>query len=646
MIRSPFARSASIPLSLACLTTIGLTIVATIALLYRLGSLGLIDETEPLFAEAARQMVKTGNWITPYYNDVTRFDKPPLVYWLMAIGYRAFGVNEWMARLPSAIAAIGLMALVCGVVVRCVAPPRSPQGYLKPWFAGGLAGAITVLNLHTLVWGRTGVSDMLLSGCMGGALLAFFMGYRALEWEGSHDAPVFGDVRSTVAFTPRSARIWFGLFYTLIALAVLTKGPVGIVLPGFIILLFLLLVGQFWATLRGMGLWWGIPLFMAIVVPWFVLVIAHNGQAYIDSFFGYHNVARFTSVVNRHSAPWYFYGLVIGFGFFPWSAYLPAAIARLRPWRIDAWRRIPRSQQLPLFALCWFGSIFLFFSLAVTKLPSYVLPLMPAGAILVAIILADVTFGEMAIERYDSILNAPRLPSRWLNWGHGASLLLWLGWTIAIWTIPLWYTYDPAVPKIARQLLASGVCHSAGVALAVITTVILLTVILRRSWIGSAHAIGFCLFTLLSFHPLLNEIDRLRQLPIREIAAQIHDVRKPNEPIVLLGFEKPSLVFYVQDHVTFLDRISTARAWLDCLAPQTSALLITDEKRQEDLALPEGRLTAISEHQRYRLARVQPSPVAPDATQQRPKANDRTPNKVQGQNHRPDQPACKLYHKL
>jgi len=618
------------------LCTIGLAIVATIALIYRLGSLGLIDETEPLFAEAARQMVKTGNWITPYYNDVTRFDKPPLVYWLMAIGYRTFGVNEWMARLPSAIAAIGLMVLVCVVVVRCVVPPRSSRGYLKPWFAGGLAGAITVLNLHTLVWGRTGVSDMLLSGCMGGALLAFFMGYRALEWDDiQHGRALFGE-RSRVAFTPRSARVWFGLFYSLLALAVLTKGPVGLVLPGLIILSFLFLVGQWWSTLRAMGLWWGIPLFTAIVGPWFVWVIAENGQAYIDSFFGYHNLARFTSVVNRHSAPWYFYGLVIGLGFFPWSAYLPTAIARFRPWRIAAWRRMPRSQQLPLFALCWLGGIFLFFSLAVTKLPSYVLPLMPAGAILVAIILADATFGEMTIEPYNSELNAPRSPSRWLNLGHGASLLLWLGWTIAIWTIPLWYTYDPAVPKITRQLLASGVCHAAGLGVALITTAILLMGVLRRSWIGSAHVMGFCLFTLLSFHPLLNEIDRLRQLPIREIAAQIREVRNPDEPIVLVGFEKPSLVFYVQDRVTFLDRISTARAWLDCLAPNTSALLITDEQRQEELALPADRLTAIGEHQRYRLARVQIPPTAQTSPQTSPQA--------QTQDSKQNQPTCKPYH--
>jgi 4-amino-4-deoxy-L-arabinose transferase-like glycosyltransferase len=623
---SPTSASSSIP---ALLTAIGLAIVATIALIYRLGSIGLIDETEPLFAEAARQMVKTGDWITPYYNDATRFDKPPLVYWLMAIGYRLAGVNEWMVRLPSAIAAIGLMALVCLVVVRCVPPARSPYGYLKPWFAGGLAGAITVLNLHTLVWGRTGVSDMLLSGCMGGAMLAFFMGYRALEWDdilrgdrvsGGISGGISGE-RSPAVFAPRSARAWFGLFYALLALAVLTKGPVGLALPGLIIVPFLALVGHLRSTLRSMGLWWGIPLFLAIVLPWFILVIAENGQVYIDSFFGYHNVARFTSVVNRHSAPWYFYLIVIGFGFFPWSAYLPAAIAQCRPWHLAAWHRASRSQQLPLFALCWLVGIFLFFSLAVTKLPSYVLPLMPAGAILVAIVLADATFGTSSIAPGLSAISAPRSPSRWLNIGHGTSIVLWLVWTIALGTIPLWYTYDPAVPKINHQLIESGVCQSIGISLAMITLAIAIVALLRRPWVGSAQVIGFCLFTMVSFLPLLGEIDRLRQLPLRDIASQIQQIRQPDEPVALLGFEKPSLVFYLQDHVIFFDRISTTRDWIDCLAPNTSTLLITDEKSQEDLQIPPDRLTAISEHQRYRLARIeappQTSPQTPPQTPSR-----------------------------
>ncbi len=86
-----------------------LLVVSWFAFLWHLGSTGLVDETEPLFAEAARQMTVTGDWITPYYNGETRFDKPPLIYWLIAIAYKLIGVNEWAVRLPSAIAAIALV---------------------------------------------------------------------------------------------------------------------------------------------------------------------------------------------------------------------------------------------------------------------------------------------------------------------------------------------------------------------------------------------------------------------------------------------------------------------------------------------------------------------------------------------------------
>jgi len=596
---SPFSRLSADAIAPALIASLGLATVAIVTLLYRLGSIGLIDETEPLFAEAARQMAVTGDWVTPYYNDATRFDKPPLVYWLMAIGYRTFGVSEWTARLPSAIAAIGLMALVCVVTVRCVLPSRAPQGYLKPWLVGGLAGSIAVLNLHTLVWGRTGVSDMLLSGCMGGALLAFFMGYCSLQ------PSVAVGMRPTGApTTPIAARAWFALFYVLLALAVLAKGPVGIVLPGFAIFLFLLLVGQFWNTVRAMGLWWGMPLFAAIVVPWFVLVIADNGRAYVDNFFGYHNVARFTGVVNRHSAPWYFYFLVVGFGFFPWSAYLPAAIAQFRPWQFEAWRRVPRPQQLAPFAFCWFLGIFAFFSIAGTKLPSYVLPLLPAGAILVAIVLADAAYDEAE----DLPLRPGRMrsPSRWLAFGHGASVLLWLVWAIAVWTIPSWYRYDPAVPEVDRQLIASGICQSAGLGLAVVAVAIAVTIGLRRRWVGLAQVFGFCVMTIVSFHPFVTEIDRLRQQPLRELAETIAAIRQPDEPVVMLGFEKPSLVFYLRDGVTFLDRVSVGREFADCLPADTSALLIADESRQEDLELSANRIEQIEERQRYRLARIRP----------------------------------------
>src|SRR5919202_857487 len=93
------------------LAILWLLLIGFLAFFWNLGNTGLIDETEPLFAEAARQMTVTGDWITPYFNGITRFDKPPLIYWLMAIAYSTFGVNEFAARLPSALAGLALTSL-------------------------------------------------------------------------------------------------------------------------------------------------------------------------------------------------------------------------------------------------------------------------------------------------------------------------------------------------------------------------------------------------------------------------------------------------------------------------------------------------------------------------------------------------------
>ncbi|MGB7441306.1 MAG: glycosyltransferase family 39 protein, partial [Coleofasciculaceae cyanobacterium] len=174
-----------------------LLLISWLAFLWHLGNTGLVDETEPLFAEAARQMTVTGDWITPYFNGETRFDKPPLIYWLMALGYQLIGVNEWAVRLPSALGAIaltvvGFLTLRTFGISRPAALSHSQESGLeekeklpnsvKPlWLSAWLGAAMIALNPQTIIWARTGVSDMLLSGCMGCALLSFFQGYAQPE---------------------------------------------------------------------------------------------------------------------------------------------------------------------------------------------------------------------------------------------------------------------------------------------------------------------------------------------------------------------------------------------------------------------------------------------------------------------------------
>ncbi|MBE9065639.1 glycosyltransferase family 39 protein [Leptolyngbya cf. ectocarpi LEGE 11479] len=495
---------------------IAVVVVAlAIAFFWQLGGIGLVDETEPLFAEAARQMYATGDWITPYFNGETRFDKPPLVYWGMSLCFHIFGVGEWGVRLPSAIAAAGLAGFSFYTLERFGYSHGAAQAADSPDKRHTLAaviGAVAIaLHPQTLVWARTGVSDMLLSGCMGAALLCFFWGYAQ------------GGI----------ARWYYG-FYTFIALAVLDKGPVGVVIPGLVVFGFAAYTGQIRTLLKEIKLLKGSLLVLLLTVPWFIAVIAIHGQTYIDSFFGYHNYERFTDVVNGHAAPWYFYFAVVAVGFLPWSPGLPFAMARLRPWSIGYWRRQPREKQLGLFALIWFLAIFCFFTAAVTKLPSYVLPLMPAAAIMVGL-----------------MWTGPRQRGTWIS--AVLSIVFFVLLAVASYLTPNWLGGDPVMPDFPVRVRASQAMVY-GSLVWCLATLASLGLLLRRQvrWVWAVSAGAFALFTLVSILPVAAIADAQRQLPLRQLAETIQTEQQPDETLAMVGFMKPSLVFYTRRPVLYV----------------------------------------------------------------------------------------------
>ena len=568
-----------------------LFLIGSIAYLWHLGSTGLVDETEPLFAEAARQMTVTGDWLTPYFNGETRFDKPPLVYWLMAIGYQLIGVNEWAVRLPSALAAIALVILGFWTLHHYgFATPSAAQNsetrrsQRQLWLSAWLGSALIAFNPETLVWGRTGVSDMLLSACVGMALLCFFLGYA--QDAPSPDRPNW--------FRPQN--LWYWAFYIFLALAVLAKGPVGIVLPGLIILSFLFYVGQFRAVLQEIGVVTGGLIFLLLTLPWYILVILEHGQTYINAFFGYHNLERFTGVVNRHSAPWYFYFLVVLVGFAPWSIYLPQAIVHLRFWQRQKWSQQPRKAQLGLFAWFWFISIFIFFTIAVTKLPSYILPLLPAAAILVALLWS----AEITREKSDD--RQPRLG--WLISGafNVCFLLILAG---AIFFLPRILGFDPAAPDLRELLAQSGITLS-GAAIWGITALLVAVFLRWRKfwcWIPWVNLIGFIAFFLFTLTPAVFFLDRMRQLPLRELAAIITEVKQPQEEVMMIGFKKPSLVFYTQKPVRFAHNGRRAIDYLKTTSAP-SVLIVSRPKYQKRLSIYKQSLQTLATKDPYELLRL------------------------------------------
>lgn len=570
-----------------------------IVFLWHLGSTGLLDETEPLFAEAARQMTVTGDWLTPYFNGEHRFDKPPLIYWLMAIGYQTLGVNEWAVRLPSALAAIGVISLGGYTLA------RYSQSRLTVW----VGVAVMALGPEMMIWGRVGVSDMLLTGCMGSALLTFFLGYAQPRWQ--------------------VKQRWYLAAYLFMALAVLTKGPVGMVLPVLTVGIFALYLGN------GRSLWQEIQplkgglLVAAIAVPWYVLVIMVNGEAYVEDFFGYHNLERFTRVVNNHAAPWYFYFLVVSVGLLPWSAYLPAALLRLRVWRRSQWQAQPRSHHLGLFCGCWFVSIFGFFTLAVTKLPSYVLPLMPAAAILIALLMEEMRLGQP----WSSALpaHASQLPKPWrylFTVSHWGTVLLMVFLAIGLYLSPRWLGGDPVMPELPEALVASGVL-AWGVGIWSVAAIVATALLLRQrsQWLWGVNVVAFVAFILFTLQPTYYLVDTYRQLPLRQLATAIVKFRQPNEDVIMMGFKKPSLVFYTQQPITYLRTAGQIRKHLhqqnpshtatpisqpepmlsvNSTVPPVSTVLILayPAEIEEELHLPPGTYQDLDRAGVYQLVRV------------------------------------------
>lgn len=600
------------------LVAVWLVVINFVAFVWYLGSTGLVDETEPLFAEASRQMLLTGDWITPYWNGETRFDKPALVYWMMAVCYKLVGVNAWGARLPSALSAIALVYLGYYTLSYFGFPSpqaaQQAQAHRQLLLSAVIGSTLMALNPQTISWARVGVSDMLLSACVGAALFSFFIAYGSTGFTGITETtdiietrdttettePIsltnFAEVsplRATPQFNPQ---FWYMAFYGFMGLAVLTKGPIGLVLPGLTVLAFTLYLGNFWQIfwesrpIRGFGI------LMAINIPWYALVTLANGQKFISSFFGYHNVERFTAVVNRHSAPIYFYFIVVLLGFFPASVYLPQAIARLRIQQRSRWRESARSSQLGLFALFWFATVFIFFTISITKLPSYVLPLMPAAAILVALLWSNQEQDYPVTHR----------PLFWSTSAHLGFYILAAG--VSYWGIQ-WIGFDPMAPQLPEALRDSG-----------------LPIFSAIFWLGAAIALGWCLWqrqerwawvvqgivmvlaVLLIMTPAAAIYDQQRQAPLRELSTIAAQKALPNEQLIMLGDTKPSVVFYSQKPVVYLWAAQQVLPHLGVTMRtelgRTSAMILSMRDQLQKTGLKARNWEVLGRSGPYRLVRV------------------------------------------
>ena len=341
-------------------------IVVTVFLsLFRLGSVSLFDVDEAVFATATKEMVQSGDWITPTYNGENRYDKPIFFYWLMAISYALFGINEFGARFPSAFA--GFLLVVCSYLfVRRVRDERS-----------ALYAALSLsLSVYFFLYSHAAVTDMTLTLFTALSLMSFYLSLPVGDATGretfgsGNEHPEKSSLERGVS---RNATYYLCGFYFFSALAFLTKGLIGILFPFGIAVVFML-VTEGTGGVRRIFSPVGIVLFLVVSAPWYVAQVMINGREFIGQFFLKHHLMRYTGVISGHRGPLYYYVPALIVGLFPWIAFLPAGIRR-------AFRERDR---LLLFASVWTAFVVLFFSFSTTKLPNYILPAVPAVAILLS----------------------------------------------------------------------------------------------------------------------------------------------------------------------------------------------------------------------------------------------------------------------
>ena len=302
------------------------------AFLLRLGGAPLFDVDEGAFSEATREMFERGDFLFTYLNGAPRFDKPIFIYWLQAIGYLIFGATgwvEWAFRLPSALAAI-----VWSYATYFFARKRFGED------SALIALAVASTALGPFAIGRAATADGLLN-CL--LALTLFDVWRHLE-SGRH-APLL------------RAFIWMGL-------GALTKGPVALVVPGAVSLLYCASRGEWRRWLQMVFNPPGLLILTAIVAPWYLYAYLRHGQDFIDGFIMRHNVQRFSGSLEGHGGSAFYYLLAVPLLLLPWSGLFIASLAKIRAGFGDPLQR---------FLWLWFAFVLGFFSLSGTKLPHYVL---------------------------------------------------------------------------------------------------------------------------------------------------------------------------------------------------------------------------------------------------------------------------------
>jgi 4-amino-4-deoxy-L-arabinose transferase-like glycosyltransferase len=348
--------------------TVPLLLLAALTFFAGLGRGAITDSDEAFYAESAREMVLSGDWLTPHYNFEPRFQKPVLYYWLTAATYYVTGATGFGARLWAALAGLGLVMVTaaCG----------------RRWYdetTGLLAGAIVATNFGYFTIGRMALPDLPLTFCITLAIWAALV--STLEQE-------------------RSPRKFVLVSALALGLGFLMKGPVGVIIP-LIVIVPVLVVERRSIGVTPIDLVLGLLVFLTVSVPWYVLMWLRHGNEYLQGFFVGDNFERFATDRFNDPRPWWFYLPVVAGGLLPWT---PLALSWLGP--ITQWLRRRRDAgTIDLRLIMWAALPLIFYTLSVGKQPRYVLPVLPPLALLLASSIVERT---QQWRGYDGARSSPR----------------------------------------------------------------------------------------------------------------------------------------------------------------------------------------------------------------------------------------------
>jgi 4-amino-4-deoxy-L-arabinose transferase-like glycosyltransferase len=303
----------------------------------------LIPSDEGRYAEIAREMLVTGDWVTPRYNGYKYFEKPPLQIWTTAAAFNLFGIGDWQTRLWTALT--GFLTIVfIGFTGARIYSPR----------AGCLAAIALASSPMWVVGGHINSLDMGLSAFLVAALCSLLLAQTSRN---------SGDTRG-----------WMWACWAFMALATLSKGVIGLAIPSMVFVVYSITAWD-WKIWKRLHIISGTILFLVITAPWFVLVAQRNPE-FLEFFFIHEHLQRFTQTAHSRTGPIYYFIPLLLIGFLPWIAQTPGALAQ-------AWQDRNREFSSGWLLTCWFAVIMVFFSISQSKLPGYIIPVFPALALLV-----------------------------------------------------------------------------------------------------------------------------------------------------------------------------------------------------------------------------------------------------------------------